>query len=59
VRVSLDGEPQRLLDASNYLDVFLPPLAGGDHAVRLELLDGQGRLLKANFAWSERVISVR
>lgn len=59
VRVSLDGGQQVMLDASNYLDVFLPPLEAGEHAVRLELLDGQGRPLRANFAWNERVVRVR
>ncbi|MBI5684793.1 MAG: hypothetical protein HZC54_06910 [Verrucomicrobia bacterium] len=59
VRVSLDGEQKFVLDASNYLDVFLPPLEAGEHAVRLELMDSRGRAMKANFAWSERIVSVR
>ena len=59
VRVSVDGEPKCVLDASNYLEGVLPPLEAGDHAVRLELLDGSGRPLRANFAWSERIVRVR
>jgi len=59
VRVSLDGEQKFLLDATNYLGVFLPPLGAGEHAVRMELVDGRGRAMKANFAWSERVVRVR
>lgn len=59
VRVSVDGERKLALDASNYLNVFLPPLDAGEHAVRLELIDARGRTMKANFAWSERVVRVR
>ncbi len=59
VRVTLDGEQKFLLDASDYIEVFLPSLASGAHAVRLELLDGQGRPMKANFGWSERTVRVR
>ena len=59
LRVTVDGEPKFTLDASNYRDVFLPPLNAGEHAVRLELIDARGRLMKANFAWSERVVRVR
>jgi hypothetical protein len=59
VRVSLDGEQKFLLDATNYLGVFLPPLGVGEHAVRMELLEARGRAMKANFAWSERVVRVR
>jgi len=59
VRVNLDGEQKLVLDASNYLHVFLPPLDAGEHAVRLELIDAHGRTMKANFAWSERLVRVR
>jgi hypothetical protein len=59
VRVLLDGEQKFLLDASNYIEVFLPSLAGGVHAVRLELMDGHGRTMKANFGWSERTVRAR
>ena len=59
VRVMLDGEQKFLLDASNYIEVFLPSLSPGAHAVRLELLDGQGQPMKANYGWSERTVRVR
>lgn len=59
VRVTVDGEQKFVLNASNYLEVFLPPLASGTHAVRLELLDGEGRPIKANYGWSERTLRVR
>jgi hypothetical protein len=58
VRVSVDGEQKLLLDASSRAGASLPPLDKGDHAVRLELLGADGRLMKANFAWSERTVRV-
>lgn len=59
VRVSADGEQKLLLTAATCVGATLPPLEKGDHAVRLELLDADGRLMKANFAWSERTVRVR
>jgi hypothetical protein len=59
VRVSVDGEQKLLLTAATCVGATLPPLDKGNHAVRLELLDPDGRLMKANFAWSERTVRVR
>jgi len=57
VRVTVDAEPVRVLDRIEPgLTLSLTP---GDHAVRLELFDNDGRLMKANFAWSERTVRVR
>jgi hypothetical protein len=57
VRVTVDAEPLRVL---NRMDpAFTLSLGPGDHAVRLELFDNDGRLMKANFAWSERTVRLR
>ncbi|MBI5394072.1 MAG: hypothetical protein HZA91_02120 [Verrucomicrobia bacterium] len=57
VRVMVDAEPKGVLDRVD--PAFTINLGPGDRAVRLELLDGEGRLMKANFAWSERTVQVR
>jgi hypothetical protein len=57
VRVTVDAEPVRVLDRMEPgVTLSLTP---GDHAVRLELFDNDGRLMKANFAWSERTVRLR
>ncbi len=57
VRVMVDGEEVRTLDRVD--PAFMIVLAAGDHAVRLELLDAEGRRMNANFAWSERTVRVK
>ncbi len=59
VRVVVDGEPKLLVNAGNYNTAVLPPLDGGTHAVRLELLDGREQPVRANFGWSERMLTTR
>ena len=57
VRVTVDGEEVRVLDRVD--PAFTITMGAGDHAVRLELLDAEGRRMKANFAWSERTVRVK
>lgn len=57
VRVTVDAEPLRVLDRVD--PAFALSLGPGDHAVRLELFDNDGRLMKANFVWSERTVRLR
>lgn len=57
VRVTVNAEPVRVLDRMD--PAFALNLAPGEHAVRLELFDNEGRLMRANFAWSERTVRLR
>ena len=57
VRISVDGEPKEELDRVD--PGFRLSMAPGEHVVRMELLDTNGKPLKGNFAWCERTVRVR
>ena len=57
VRLSVDGELKH--DFDWFDPAYRLQLTPGEHEVRMELLNRAGQLMKANFGWSERTVTVR